>query len=55
LIIARARTICIGGAADCVWTIGDLIDAALATQPITPVPIAPDRRKLFKIVQGGKA
>jgi hypothetical protein len=26
------------GAVDRVWTIGDLIDAALATQSITPVP-----------------
>jgi hypothetical protein len=33
------------GIADRVWTIGDLLDAALATQPITPVPTAPDRRR----------
>jgi hypothetical protein len=33
------------GVADRVWAIGDLIDAALATQPITPVPSAPERRK----------
>ncbi|TAK47887.1 MAG: transposase [Xanthobacteraceae bacterium] len=43
------------GVADRTWTIGDLIDAALATQPITPVPSASDRRKLFKVVQGGKS
>jgi hypothetical protein len=43
------------GIADRVWTIADLIEAALATQPIAPVPTAPDRRKLFKVVQGGKA
>lgn len=42
------------GVVDRNWAIGDLIDAALATQPITPVPSAPDRRKLFKVVQGGK-
>ena len=36
------------GVADGVWTIADLIDAALATQPITPVTNAPDRRKRFK-------
>jgi hypothetical protein len=42
------------GVADRAWTIGALIDAALATQPITPVPSAPDRRKLFTVVQGGK-
>src|SRR6202163_2573178 len=32
------------GIADRVWTIGDLIDAALATQPIDPVVTAPMRR-----------
>jgi IS1 family transposase len=42
------------GVVDRAWTIGALIDAALATQPITPVPTAPDRRKLFTVVQGGK-
>jgi hypothetical protein len=35
------------GIADRVWTIGDLLDAALATQPITPTTTAPDRRKRF--------
>jgi IS1 family transposase len=40
--------------ADRVWTIGDLLDAALATQPITPVTTAPDRRKRFRVVDGGK-
>jgi IS1 family transposase len=43
------------GVADRVWTIGDLLDAALATQPITPVTTAPDRRKRFRVVEGGKA
>jgi hypothetical protein len=33
--------------ADRVWTIVDLLDAALATQPIDPVVTAPDRRKRF--------
>jgi IS1 family transposase len=42
------------GIADRVWTIGDLIDAALATQPITPETTAPDRRKRFKVIDGGK-
>lgn len=42
------------GVADRVWTIGDLIDAALATQSIAPVPTAPDRRKRFTVIQGGK-
>jgi IS1 family transposase len=43
------------GIADRVWTIGDLLDAALATQPITPVTTAPDRRKRFQVIEGGKA
>ena len=42
------------GIADRVWTIGDLLDAALATQPIDPVVTAPDRRKRFTVIQGGK-
>jgi hypothetical protein len=42
------------GIADRVWTIRDLIDAALATQPIAPETTAPDRRKRFTVVQGGK-
>jgi IS1 family transposase len=43
------------GIADRVWTIGDLIDAALATQPITPETTAPDRRKRFKVIEGGRS
>jgi IS1 family transposase len=42
------------GIADRVWTIGNLIEAALGTQPITPVTTAPDRRKQFKVFEGGK-
>jgi IS1 family transposase len=42
------------GIADRVWTVGDLLDAALATQPIDPVVTAPDRRKLFTVIEGGK-
>jgi hypothetical protein len=42
------------GVSDRAWTLGDLIDAALATQPITPVTTAPDRRKLFTVIKGGK-
>jgi hypothetical protein len=36
------------------WAIGNLIDAALATQPITPVPSASERRKSFTVIEGGK-
>lgn len=42
------------GIAERVWTIGDLLDAAIATQPITPMTTAPDRRKRFTVIDGGK-
>jgi hypothetical protein len=42
------------GITDRVWMIGDLLDAALATQPITPTTTAPDRRKRFRVIEGGK-
>jgi IS1 family transposase len=42
------------GVVDHTWAIGELIDAALATQPITPVPTASERRKGFRVIQGGQ-
>jgi hypothetical protein len=42
------------GIADRVWTIGDLLDAAMATQPIAPETTAPNRRKTFRVIEGGK-
>jgi IS1 family transposase len=42
------------GIAERVWTVADLIEAALATQPIDPVVSAPDRRKRFTVIEGGK-
>jgi IS1 family transposase len=42
------------GVTDHIWSIGELIDAALATQPITPVTTAPDRRRQFRVIEGGK-
>jgi hypothetical protein len=42
------------GVADHLWSIGELLDAALATQPITPTTTAPDRRKMFRVIEGGK-
>lgn len=36
-------------------SIGDLVEMSLATQPITPVPTAPERRKAFRVIEGGKA
>jgi hypothetical protein len=42
------------GIADRVWTIGDLLDAGLATQPIAPVTTTPDRRRQFRVIKGGE-
>jgi IS1 family transposase len=42
------------GIAERIWTIGDLLDAALATQPIAPVTTAPERRKRFRVIEGGR-
>lgn len=42
------------GIADRVWTIADLLDAALSTQPITPKQTAPDRRRRFTVIDGGR-
>jgi IS1 family transposase len=42
------------GIADRVWTIGDLLDAALAAEPPKPTPTAPDRRRQFRLIEGGK-
>jgi IS1 family transposase len=43
------------GITERVWTVGDLIDAALATLPVEPVTTAPDRRRRFQVIEGGKA
>lgn len=43
------------GIADRSWSIGDLIEAALGTQPITPDTTALDRRKRFRVINGGKS
>lgn len=42
------------GITDRVWTIADLIEAALDIQPITPLPTAQERRKAFPVIAGGK-
>jgi IS1 family transposase len=42
------------GIADRVWTIGNLLDAALAAEPPKPTPTAPDRRRQFRVIEGGK-
>ena len=43
------------GISNHVWSIGELLDAALATQPITPITTAPDRRRRFRVIDGGKS
>ena len=42
------------GLADRVWSIGDLLDRALAVAPVDPTITAPDRRRRFRIIEGGK-
>jgi IS1 family transposase len=42
------------GLADRPWSIGDLLDAALSVAPPAPTTTAPDRRRLFRVIQGGK-
>jgi hypothetical protein len=37
-----------------VWTIGDLLDAALAAEPPEPTPTVPDRQRQFRVIEGGK-
>jgi hypothetical protein len=43
------------GIADRVWTIGDLLDAALAVAPTEPTETAPDQRQQFRVIQGDRA
>jgi hypothetical protein len=40
------------GIADRPRSIGELIDAALATQSIEPTVTAPDRRRRFRVIDG---
>lgn len=42
------------GIADHVWSIGELLDAALTAVPPLPTPTAPDRRRQFRVIEGGK-
>jgi hypothetical protein len=43
------------GVTDRAWSIGDLIDAALATQPITPIPTPTEHRGRLRVIDGGKS
>ena len=40
------------GIADRVWSIGDLIEAALKAVPTIPTPTPSQRRKSFRVIQG---
>jgi hypothetical protein len=42
------------GIAGHVWSIGELLDAALTIAPPTPTETAPDRRRMFRVIEGGK-
>lgn len=43
------------GIAERTWTIGQLVDAALAVAPALPTETPPDRRRKFTVIEGGKA
>jgi IS1 family transposase len=42
------------GITDHVWSIGELLDAAMAIEPPAPTTTAPDRRRRFRVIDGGK-
>jgi hypothetical protein len=41
------------GIAKQVWSIGELLDVALALVPNGPTETAPDRRRRFRVIEGG--
>ena len=43
------------GITDHVWSIGELLDAALAIAPPAPTETAPERRRRFRVIDGGRA
>jgi hypothetical protein len=43
------------GITDHMWSVGELLNAAMATQPIEPITTAPDRRKRFRVIEGGQS
>jgi IS1 family transposase len=42
------------GVTDHIWSIGELVDAALAIAPTEPTDPAPDRRRRFRVIEGGR-
>jgi hypothetical protein len=43
------------GLTDHVWSISELIGAALGAVPPKPTPTATDRRREFRVIEGGKS
>jgi IS1 family transposase len=43
------------GIADRVWSMGDLIEAALKAVRTKPTPTAPQRRRQFRVIEGGRS
>ena len=41
------------GITDRVWSLGDLVDSALAVASPDPTETAPERRRKFRVIQGG--
>jgi IS1 family transposase len=42
------------GIAERPWSIGDLLDAVMAIEPAAPTETAPDRRRGFRVIEGGR-
>jgi hypothetical protein len=43
------------GITDRIWSVSDLLDAALATLPVEPTTTAPQRRRRFRVIEGGQS
>lgn len=43
------------GIADHVWSIGELIEAALSAVPPRPFQTPPERRRQFRVIEGGRS
>jgi hypothetical protein len=43
------------GIADHVWSIGELLDAALALGPVEPINSPVERRRGFRVIEGGRS